>query len=582
MIGVSPSPDRCRGFLPRITLYPLIHEAVRRDGEKGTNSVREQQEIENGSDHKEKRERTEQSSRLSLLLMGGFMILCLNLILLCALLTNRIAKDLPAKKTHQNIVFPWDPIEWDTLRDSPLTYKSLGDADNAYFSYKMFIEDPSKIGFKSDGAIFQSVLSHIRNDYVKKVSDDDLRNSCEKELTKLFKESKIAITPKLEGYDINNDFVSKLVKDYGASVKSDLLVFASLRGLIRGLKDPHSTILSSKDYNSLMERLREEAFGGIGIYIEQDGNNDNWLTVLEPVEGTPAAKAGLHAGDIIEKINGEPTKKLSIDMAVAKLRGPIGSTVNLSIRRKSHATLMAFSIKRAAISIPSVSCRILENDIGYIRIRAFSSETGREFKEAIDAMKKGLSWTATSGGTEEDKKNRQHEPITALIIDVRNNGGGYLNAAQDLSSNFISPSKIVYKRMERDGSIRDYHGDVADRVDLPMVLLVNRFSASSSEIFAGAIKDNKAGTLIGERTFGKGSVQQMFRLKEESSVERRDNSVLKLTVSYFLTPTGRIINKKGMKPDIFVDMKPNQVGKSGDVQLREAISFLRHKRVSDR
>jgi carboxyl-terminal processing protease len=567
-------------FAPAANHVQACGPRIFRDGEKGTRSVKTQHDGVNTMNHREK---PGDSAGPFALLMGGFILLCLNLIFLTLILTKKIEKDFPYQRSNQCITFPWDPIEWDTLRDSPLAYKSLGDSDSAYFSYGMFIKDPSKIGFKPDEVIFQSVLTHIREDFVKKIDDAALLSGCQTELAKLFKECKVTPAPRLEGYAINKEFVPKLVREYGAKVRSELLVFACLRGMLKGLKDPHSTILSSRDYNALMERLREEAFGGVGIYIEQDTANDNWLTVLEPVEGTPAARAGLHAGDVIEKINGESTKKLSIDQAVAKLRGPIGSPVNLSIRRKDCAKLMDFSIRRAAISIPSVSYKVIDNTIGYVRIRAFSSETDREFKEALFVMKKGMAPAPkVDEAHPREGATPLTMPITALIIDVRNNGGGYLNAAQDLSSNFLSPAMIIYKRMERDGSIKDFHGSGAHMVNLPMVLLVNRLSASSSEIFAGAIKDNKAGTLIGERTFGKGSVQQMFRLKEDSVITPKNTSVLKLTVSYFLTPTGKIINKKGLKPDIIIDMKPNLVGKSGDVQLKEAVSFLRHAKVSDR
>ncbi|MGV8124211.1 MAG: S41 family peptidase [Candidatus Xenobiia bacterium LiM19] len=318
----------------------------------------------------------------------------------------------------------------------------------------------------------------------------------------------------------------------------------------------------------LLERLQQKSFGGIGVYIELDAENSNRLTVIEPIEGTPAALAGIHGGDVIEKIHNEPTKDITIEMAVARLRGEKGSHVNLSIRRKGVDHLLEFSVERDNISVPSVSYKVLEGNVGYIRIRMFGTGTEQELMDAITALKGGIvSPESGPGSSSEASATAQKNPVTALILDLRNNGGGYLNAAVDVSSLFITPDKVVFKRLDKKGAITDFRAKRSTMADLPMVLLVNRFSASSSEIVAGAIKDNKAGTLIGDRTFGKGSVQQIYPLEHDSA--------LKLTVSYFLTPTGKIINKKGLKPDIVVPMKANLVGKEKDIQLKEALEFLK-------
>ncbi len=318
----------------------------------------------------------------------------------------------------------------------------------------------------------------------------------------------------------------------------------------------------------LQERLQEKSFGGVGIYIELDRENKNRLTVVEPIEGTPAFIAGIHGGDVIEKINNELTADMTLEGAVAKMRGPVGTEVTLTLKRKGR--LKDLKITRAAINVPSVSYKFLEGGVGYVRIRMFGTETSRELERAIDNLKEGIRPPEEEDPEKlREVKQQPVEPVTSLILDLRNNGGGYLNAAVDISSKFISPRKTVFKRLDGNGSVKDFHTIKARAVNLPLVVLINRFSASSSEIVAGALKDNKAGTLIGDRTFGKGSVQQIYNLK--------DGCALKLTVSYFLTPTGKIINKKGLKPDIFVDMKPNRVGKKDDIQLSEALNFLKNK-----
>lgn len=455
------------------------------------------------------------------------------------------------------ILFPWDPLEWDTLRDSPLLYKSLGDQMDDYPIYESLLKDPSELGFSPDGKYFDTVLSKIKAYHITSVSDGPLLNGCEHELVKLFKEAKIKVTPSLTNYDIEKNFISQVTSHYGKYVNQDVLVFACLRGLLRGLNDPYTNILTPKDYNMLMEKLQEKTFSGIGVYIELDMENSNVLTILEPIEGSPAFKEGMQAGDVIEEIDGESTKNITLDAAVAKLRGPQGSPVKLGVRRKGVKKLLTFKIHRADINVHSVTFKILEDNIGYIRIRMFGTETGHELDAALNNLM----------SPEEVKGSTPHEKIRSMILDLRNNGGGYLDAAVDVSSRFLPPGSVVFKRLDKNGKIKDFYSKDCEYSKLPLVVLVNRFSASSSEIVTGALKSNKAGTFMGDRTFGKGSVQQIYPLAS--------GSALKLTVSYFLTPEGKIINKKGLRPDILIDMKPNHVGKNGDVQLQKAIEYLK-------
>lgn len=476
----------------------------------------------------------------------GFIFLCFGVAFI-----NHFKPELSFRKSDFTLIFPWDPLHWDELRDYPLAYRALGEIPDNYPVYKPFLKNVSKLGFKPDESYFNAVLEIIRENYIHHMKDADLLKGCKKELEKLFKEAGIKTKPDMKNYSLDDLFIQKLVSEYGKKINKDLLVYASIRGLLRGLDDPYTNLLTPKDYGTLMERLQEKSFGGIGIYIEADPENHNLPTVIEPIEGTPAFRIGLQSGDIIERINKESTKDLDLETCVAKLRGPKGTPVDLEIKRRGESKLLAFTILRAEISVPSVSYKVLNGDVGYIRIRMFGTATEHELDEAIANLK--------------DKK------VKSMIMDLRNNGGGYLNAAVDVSSRFVVNDAVVFKRLDKDAMIKDFHARECVKADVPLVLLVNRFSASSSEIVAGAIKDNKAGLLIGDRTFGKGSVQQIYPLISESA--------LKLTISNFLTPTGKIINKRGLKPDITVDMKPNMVGKGleKDIQLKKAISLLKER-----
>jgi carboxyl-terminal processing protease len=483
---------------------------------------------------------------------------------------NPTVRNILQERAGSAVYFPWDPLEWDTLRDMPLGYRSLGEESDSTPVYKPYLKDPSKLGFTPDNAYFNTVLSHIKENSVKNITDAELMLGIEKELKKLFKDADVNEEPSIADEKLDRQFMERLRKKYESKVPGEFLIFAGIRGLLRGLHDPYTAVLKPKDYNMLLERLQQKSFGGIGVYIELDAENDKKLTIIEPIEGTPAAKAGIHGGDVIEKIQNESTKDITIDMAVAKLRGEKGSKVKLSIGRKGVDHLLDFNVERDNINVPSVSYKVLEGNVGYVRIRMFGTGTEQELIDAITAMKGGIvqpESPAITGSPDGSSTARGSNPITSLIVDLRNNGGGYLNAAVDVSSLFITPDKTVFKRLDKKGVITDFKAKKTMMAELPMVLLVNRFSASSSEIVAGAIKDNRAGTLIGDRTFGKGSVQQIYPLEHKSA--------LKLTVSYFLTPKGRIINRKGLKPDIMVPMKANLVGRQKDVQLRQAIEFLK-------
>lgn len=318
----------------------------------------------------------------------------------------------------------------------------------------------------------------------------------------------------------------------GDKVPEQKLVYAALRGLVAGLGDPYCTVFDPTEYKHFDEQMSGGHFGGIGVYMEMDKAHDNRLTVVEPIEDTPAFNAGLKEGDVLSKINGQDTKGWDIEKAVNLIRGQEGTPVHLNIFRPSDGSNFEVDVKRAKIHARSVSSRLLKDQVGYIRVRVFGEDTDKEFDQELSKMvKKGAK---------------------GLIVDLRNNGGGYVNAAIDICSHFVAKGEtivsVVNARIGRSDTYPS-NGNNAGEVKLPMVLLVNRFSASASEITAGALHDHKIAKLVGETTFGKASVQQLEKLS--------DGGAMKYTIAHYLTPNGRDIHKRGIDVDIQVKVTEN-------------------------
>lgn len=305
-----------------------------------------------------------------------------------------------------------------------------------------------------------------------------------------------------------------LKDNYHGTIDSRELLYGAINGMASATKDPYTVYLSPDDLKDLNEELSGE-FEGIGAEI---GRKDGELIIIAPLEGSPAQKAGLLAGDKILKINNEPVDDLSVEQAVAKIRGEKGTEVTISILRANENK--EFKIIRDNIILKSVESEIKQGNIGYIQITNFGDDTNKDFKSALDSMK---------------KKN-----LKALIIDVRSNPGGYLQTAVDISSNFIPKGKVVVWEREKDklSSLKASGGEKYKQT--PIYILINEGSASASEIFAGAMQDYKLATLVGEKSFGKGSVQTVENLK---------SGAFKITVAEWLTPNKNQINKKGLKPD---------------------------------
>ncbi|MBU1113382.1 MAG: S41 family peptidase [Candidatus Omnitrophica bacterium] len=322
--------------------------------------------------------------------------------------------------------------------------------------------------------------------------------------------------------EIFSEGLAVIEKKYVEDKAPQDLVYGAMRGMLFSL-DSYSQFLTPEDYRNLLIET-EGQFGGLGIEITI---RQGLLTIVSPIEDTPAWASGLKPGDLIIKIDGELTKDITINEAVKKLRGEPGSDVTITILREATRKVQDVTITRGIIKIKDIKrAVILDNSIGYIRIAEFRETTAKDLGKGLEDLDK--------------------QGLKALILDVRNNPGGLLNSAIDVSSRFLETGKVVVSTKSRDEAENFYKSLAFQKkyLDIPMVVLINQGSASGSEIVAAALRENNRAILLGETTFGKGSVQTIIPLS--------DGSALRLTTSKYYTPSGASIHEKGVNPDIEV------------------------------
>ncbi|MCJ7774574.1 MAG: S41 family peptidase, partial [Desulfobacterales bacterium] len=343
-------------------------------------------------------------------------------------------------------------------------------------------------------------------------------------LLALYSNNKVSALDKATYKDIKtfNEVFDIVKKNYVEEVDSSTLIQGAINGMIRSL-DPHSAFMTPDLYKEL-EVETQGQFGGIGIEITI---LKDILTVVSPIEGTPAFSAGVKSGDQIIKIDGKTTKDITIMEAVKKLRGPKDTKVIITIMRENMSTPKDITLKRAVIQIKSVRYKILEDNIAYIRIASFHERTAEDLRKALRETSEKL------------------RPMKGLILDLRNDPGGLLTQAIETSDMFLTSGVIVStrgrtKNMETKAIARNNNNEI----NCPMVVLVNEGTASAAEIVAGALQDNGRALIVGTQTFGKASVQTIIPLE--------DGSALKLTTARYYTPKGRSIQAEGIKPDIVV------------------------------
>lgn len=322
------------------------------------------------------------------------------------------------------------------------------------------------------------------------------------------------------------------------------IIYGAISGMVKSLDDPYTVFFSPKDTKRFTEDVKG-VFEGVGMEI---GIRKGQLQVIAPLEGTPAQKAGLLAGDKILKVDDDSTAEITIEEAVDLIRGPRGTDVVLTIYREDWQESKEITITRGVIEVPSLRWELLENDsIVYLKLYQFSQKAGFDFRKAVFEI--------------------LDTPPKKIIIDLRNNPGGYLEIAQEIAGWFLEKGELVVVEEFGDGSKIEYkaNGNPAF-LDYKVVVLINEGSASGSEILAGALRDNRNILLIGEKSFGKGSVQELVELREGSS--------LKITVAKWLTPDGHLITEIGLEPDIEVKMTIEDYKEDRDPQLNKAIEVL--------
>ena len=341
-----------------------------------------------------------------------------------------------------------------------------------------------------------------------------------------------------EGYEELKTFtevMSMVKKYYVEEVKPTDLVYGAIKGMLNSL-DPHSGFMLPEAYKEMQVDTKGE-FGGLGIQI---GMKDSVLTVIAPIEDTPAYKAGIKAGDKILKINNESTKDMGIQDAVSKMRGAPKTSVTISIFREGWKDVKDFTIVRDIIKIKSVKSKVLENNIGYIKLSQFQEQTADDLAAAI--------------------KQLEAAKVNSLILDLRNDPGGLLNSAIDVSGKFLSKGKLVVYTKTRAGEKSEFYTSGDTVFTPPMIVLVNQGSASASEIVAGALKDWNRAVILGTQTFGKGSVQTVIPLSGGAG--------LRLTTAKYYTPKGTSIQNTGITPDIIVKLEAKN-GVKGHPVIRE-------------
>ncbi len=345
-------------------------------------------------------------------------------------------------------------------------------------------------------------------------------------------------------------YLKKYIEDnYYQPTTEDVFEDGILKGLFAALEDPYSEYMTKSEFDSFKTHT-QGTYGGVGIIVSP--GEDGYITVVAPIEDTPGERAGIISGDKIVKVNDQEVTADKLDEAVAIMKGKPGTKVDLTLVRESKTEPFVVTIKREEIRLKTVKSRVMNENIGYIRITMFDDKTADDFKTHLEAL--------------------EAQNIKGLVIDLRNNPGGSLRECVEIADELLGKQVIVYTK-DRAGK-EDYMNSDASKVDYPFTILVNEGSASASEILTGAAKDTDSGVIIGTTTFGKGLVQAVKELS--------DGTGFKLTISQYFTPNGSYIHGKGIEPNIVVELpdelkeKPDLTDEE-DVQLQKALEVLKSK-----
>ena len=396
----------------------------------------------------------------------------------------------------------------------------------------------------------------VEHAYYKPVADQLLVSGEQKALTAFLKAKavenpqvpkNVATGDRTRDLAILERTLTSVQSRYASLAPAKMYTQVALIGMLSGLGDPYTTYLTPQEINGLDEQLRGGNFGGIGVYIQQDPKSG--AITANPIEGNPAIKAGVKPGDAILAVDGHSTMGQKIDAVEQEIRGPKGSVVSLTVKHHGSEAPTTLHVMRDDIHVPSVRAKI-EDGIDYVRLSDFGSNSADEVRDAF-------------------LEGKKHN-VRGYILDLRYNGGGLLDAAVDISSLFVAQGTIV-STIDRAGN-RDVKTASGRTIGAkPLVILVNKYTASASEITAGAIQDYGVGTLVGEKTYGKGVVQSLYTLP--------DRGALKITTARYVTPKGRDIHKKGIVPDVTIAQQadPRLIDTAKDKQLSAAKKIIESK-----
>ncbi len=345
--------------------------------------------------------------------------------------------------------------------------------------------------------------------------------------------------------DLFSEVLDKIQKEYVEEIDQSEAMDAAINGVLQSL-DPYSSYMSPEIFEESMTETSGE-FGGLGIEVSMEAGV---VKIITPIDDTPASRAGVKAGDFIVRINGEQVQGKTLFEAVNLMRGPVGTSIEITIRRKGLKKAKIFKITREVIEIKSVKAELIDKEIGYLRLRSFNENSDNQLKKEISKF-------------ENNKK------LVGYILDLRNNPGGLLSQAVKISDFFLDDGEIVSTKGRHSRENRKFFAKKGDRINgKPLIVLINNGSASASEIVAGALKDQKRAILLGETTYGKGSVQSIIPLK--------NNGAIRLTISKYYLPSGQSISEVGVTPDIKIEEQEDDfsINTSTDNQLNYAVKLL--------
>jgi len=346
---------------------------------------------------------------------------------------------------------------------------------------------------------------------------------------------------------------NKLYEYYDGTISDDVLVEGAIKGMTDSLKDPYTVFMNKKEFSDFNSQT-QGAYTGLGLQV---GVKDDNIVVIAPFDGSPAKKAGILSGDVIEKVNSTGVTGKELEKAVTMMKGKEGEAVTLTINRKGKGSFNV-NMKRATIDLVTVKGEMLENNVGYIQLTMFDEHTAANFEKKLAEL--------------------QSKGMKSLIIDERGNPGGLLDQVVDLTSNFVPKGKIIVYTIDKNKKRLDYKSKGGIAIGMPLTVLTDAGSASASEIFAGAIRDYKIGTLVGEKTFGKGIVQTMLSRSQDGF---DDGTALKVTISKYYTPSGENIQHIGIKPGVPVvypvALKEKAYDRATDPQFKKALELAEDK-----